>query len=327
LLALSAASCNRTSIEGVVYDVKGAPLPGVTVRAVPSDVETLTDALGHYSLLAQPNVVDLDFMKNGYTSGRLELPELKTFTLRAGDVSLWILPQSSGVYLYENNRYKRAAPLEPERFGIKNAVAFGASILPEMAETDDPATMILCFKMPPYDVRMSKLHAVQAMSSQAGRGMQEAWVQEASIPIEMAPVDEPERLLLQIRSPEKLTPGVYAVHWGALEGHNATDSRMFMFKCVDPAQPEQPKPESPPEPPKEDGKTKTKTKAEDKTDAKRKAEAKPSESEKRPVAETAIDTEAADAEAPSPETGEDKPSKTAPVQNEAIKVDGANHAR
>jgi hypothetical protein len=47
-----------------------------------------------------------------------------------------------------------------------------------------------------------------------------------------------------------LTPGVYAVHWGALEGYTTTDSRMFLFRVGEAEPPPaeaQPTPEKPPE--------------------------------------------------------------------------------
>ena len=282
LLCAGVASCNRAVVEGSVLDVQGSPLPGVTVRARGGDAETTTDALGHYALKTRPDIRGLDFIKNGYTSGSLDLDVKESRTFPASAVSLWCLPQSAGVFLYEDYRYRRSAPVEPERFGLRNSISFGMGKLSDLEATASPEPLLICYKMPPYDVHMSRLHAVQAMSSQAGKGQQEAWIQEVSIPVELLPIDEPERMLLQVRAGEALAPGVYAVHWGALEGHTTTDPRMFMFRVLDPAHPEEA--ETAPEPPKPNEGTKP----------------KPTQPEAAPSARSVIDTQAADAEGARP---------------------------
>lgn len=272
LLCLGGACCNRAVVEGAVVDVQGSPLPGVTVRASGGEAETITDALGRYALTTRPGIRGLDFIKNGYTSGYLALEVNEARSLTASTVSLWCVPQGAGVFLFEDYRYRRTTPMEAERFGMQNSILFGVSKLPDLEATGSPEPLLVCHRMPPYDVRMGRLHAVQAISSQAGKGQQEAWVQDVSISVELAPIDEPERLLLQVRAAEPLTPGVYAVHWGALEGHTTTDPRIFMFRVFDPAHPElaEPAPEAP--------------------------KAKPKQQEAAAPAESSIDTQAADAE-------------------------------
>ena len=93
---------------------------------------------------------------------------------------------------------------------------------------------------------------------------------------------EPERLLLQLRMAEPLRPSVYAVHWGALDGHTSTDSRAFLFRVIDPAHPEEA--EKPPERPQPSEPAKAKP--------------KPKPPEPAPASAPAVDTEAADAEGP-----------------------------
>lgn len=290
LLCAVLVSCNRATVTGVVVDVQGRSLPGVAVHARGGDAEALTDALGQYALKTPPGIRGLDFLKNGYTSGHLDIDVNAARTFTANRVSLWCLPQTAGVFLFEDNHYRRSTPIEPERFGLKDKSVFGTGRPSNIETTPLPQPLLICYKMPPYDVYMSRLHPVQAMSSQAGKGQQEAWIQEAPIRVELLPIDEPERLLLQVRTAEALQPGVYAVHWGALDGHTSTDPRMFLFRVIDPAHPDEAEklPEKPPEKPQQPEPPKAKPKP------------KPPESAPAPTSEPAIDTEAADAEAAAP---------------------------
>jgi hypothetical protein len=234
VLCLLLMSCERAVVQGTVVDIEGRPLPGVSVRAAGGEGEAITNALGRYSLTTHSGIGGLEFIKNGYTLGRLDLAVSEPRTFKANTVSLWCLPQSAGVYLFENSQYRRTTPIEPERFALQNSIVYGIGKLPELEAAGSPVPLLICHKMPPYDVRMSRLHEIEAMSAQAGKGKQTAWVQEASIPVELLPIDEPERLLMQVRTPEALTPGVYALHWGALDGHTTTDTRVFAFKVSEP---------------------------------------------------------------------------------------------
>jgi hypothetical protein len=55
----------------------------------------------------------------------------------------------------------------------------------------------------------------------------------------VAPADEPKHLLGEVRFLDALEPGVYALHWGALNGYSATDSRLFLFAVPSPEPPPQ----------------------------------------------------------------------------------------
>jgi hypothetical protein len=134
--------------------------------------------------------------------------------------------------------------------------------------------------MPGYDVHFCRLHVIPASSPQ-GSDRREVWASEVSLPVELVPIDEPERCLVQIRLSEALTPGLYGVHWGALEGYTATDPRLFLFEVVDAAHPEKtasPEPEKP-------------------APAKTPKSAKGAKPEVRQTETEPTDTEAADAEA------------------------------
>ena len=236
-LGVACVSCNRVVVEGLVTDTKGDTLPGVAVSAPGGEYETLTNAVGRYALTCAPGVQGLDFIKNGYTSGHLQLEVLEPRSVSASTMSLWRLPPATGVYLLEDYRYRRLMPLEPKPFTLQGGgLAFGATSLPKLEDTPHQDPVIMCHRMRAYDGRLARLHTVKA-SAPGGSGVQDTWVSETTIPMEMVAIDEPERFLTQVRATEPLAPGVYAMHWGALEGRTAAGSepRMFLFRVADAA--------------------------------------------------------------------------------------------
>ena len=55
------------------------------------------------------------------------------------------------------------------------------------------------------------------------------WAAAVRLPIETIPVDLPERLLWQIRPAVAMQPGVYAIHWGALDGDSTTEESVYLI--------------------------------------------------------------------------------------------------
>ena len=55
------------------------------------------------------------------------------------------------------------------------------------------------------------------------------------------PLDEPDRLLVELAPAAMLEPGTYAVHWGAFEGLASLEPRVFLFRVPDPAATEEEK--------------------------------------------------------------------------------------
>jgi hypothetical protein len=286
LAVIALVSCDRCAVRGAVVDMNGEPLPGVAVTAATGEAEALTNALGQYTLYGKPGAMDLYFMKDGYTSGRLAIEIAEPRTANAVPVSLWRLPQTAGVFLFETNRYRGAAPLQPKQFlSSGNTFIYGTQRIPNLEETTSTAPLLLCHRMPLYDVRFCRLHSIPASAPEIPGSALTVWASEAAFPVEIVPLDEPERYLAQIRLSEPLTPGVYAVHWGALDGYGTTDRRMFLFRVVDAARaPETQEPAAEPSPAKPD------------TAAKPEA-AKPAK--EPPAAEIPPDTRAVDAEADS----------------------------
>jgi len=54
----------------------------------------------------------------------------------------------------------------------------------------------------------------------------------------MEPIDLPEGQLQRVVVDRPLQPGVYAVHWGAIEGYTTLDARAYVFRVVEPPEPE-----------------------------------------------------------------------------------------
>lgn len=273
-----AAGCNRTTVDGSVQDVRGVALPGVAVVAEGAEAQTLTDGLGHYSLSASAGITGIRLVKDGYTSGYLALEGASGRSITARMVALWPLPPGAGSYLVDEYRYRAMTVSEPKPYATEHGPVYGCRVMGAIEKAVQPDPLILCHKVPAYDVRLARLHSVKTTGPEGGF---DVWVAEASIAVDAAPVDEPERYLVQIRTAEPLTPGVYAMHWGAFEGRASIEPRAFLFAVEDPSHPAA---ETPPVP-----------------------ESKPAKAPKKAPAPNAsaippenVDTTAADAEAEAP---------------------------
>jgi hypothetical protein len=236
LLAAGLVSCNRAElvggaeIRGAVVDIRGEPVPGVVVSLSDPLTQCLTDGLGQYSLRTEPGRVELHFMKTGYTSGTMAIEETGLGTVIARPLSLWCLPQTAGLFLFEDYSYRRAAALKPRAYvESKDRVIYGVGKLTGIIETQAAQPLLLCYKMPSYDAKLCRLAATRAATPDSPGLEEDVWVFSESAPLAMAPVDEPERLLWEVRLMGPLEPGIYALHWGALDGYTTTDERIFVF--------------------------------------------------------------------------------------------------
>ncbi len=230
------AGCERSVIEGMVVDVKGEALPGVAVGLVNGEAQGVTDACGRYKLAFEPGALEIEFIKTGYTPGRLDLRVHEARLVDAATVVLWPLPLSKGVYLFEGYRYRQMEAAEPQPYRTnEHDVVHGIERAPEL-ETQNRTPLILCYKMPHYDVHFCRLEQVEAASFQSPDLMyaQRVWVRAESLPVVIDPIDEPEASLIELRLSRPLDPGVYAVHWDALDGYTTTDPRAFLFSLTEP---------------------------------------------------------------------------------------------
>lgn len=240
------AGCNPNVIEGSVADVQGNPLPGVAVQAQSGGAQAITDALGQYRLPFLPGKVTLEFMKTGYTPGRLELTVGQWRRVQANAVALWPLPPSKGVYLFERFRYQAMGAAEPRpyRMGLRDAV-HGAAKSPDVT-TENPNPCMVCFKMPDYDLAFCKMRLadVSLPGFDSGGATEKVWIRAQPLPVLLEPIDQPDATLVELRLSRPLEPGVYGIHWGALDGYASTDSRVFLFRVAEPGKTLTPEEES-----------------------------------------------------------------------------------
>jgi hypothetical protein len=262
LLACLLAGCDRlVVVRGKVLDVRGAALPGVAVTVQGADYDTLTDGLGQYSLRCASGTLNLEFMKTGYTPGILRVEAKDRMLIDVLDAVIWPLPGRKGVYLFEQFRYQEMSRIEPKRyvdangkpvFAIKNDPAVETL---EMvgAERRPGAPLILCFKQPDFDATLCRMvqaevtlpQAATQSTAQSGTPpstpapvvKEKAWVVWEKVESLLTPIDEQTKQLAELRPMLPLSPGVYAVHWGALEGHTSTDPHAFLFRIAEPPVP------------------------------------------------------------------------------------------
>lgn len=234
VLIVCCAGCHRGAVSGTVRNVRGEALGGVVVQVAGGGRQVTTDARGHYRIAPSPRDVALEFSKTGYAPAQLLLDGLSpSERKRGGDVSMWPLPESAGVYLLEDHRYFPASWAIPGQFFISGGtVAYGTRSEATLSvHAREP--LILCYHTPRYDARLTRLIRAEPMQSDGKSVAPEIWTAGGSIDADLVPVDSPQGMLMRLRIDHPLEPGVYAIHWGALEGYTTLENRMFMFEITE----------------------------------------------------------------------------------------------
>lgn len=238
LAAILATSCNPCVVRGTVVDMKGEPIPGVSVSLDAGEPHALTDELGRYALSISPGRVPLHFIKSGYTAGHLVLDVAEPRGVAANPVSLWCLPANTGAYLVENWKYVRMTASEPKPYtSTEKGLIYGIARLPETPRTTLQSPVVILYNLPSFDIKVCRLRQVEAALLDSPGERQTVWAQEMVIGTRLRPVDEPERTLWEASLIDPLEPGVYAIHWGALQGQAENELRAFLFSVYDPAKP------------------------------------------------------------------------------------------
>ena len=264
----ASSGCSRKALEGVVVTVRGETLPGVAVAIKGTDFQAVTDGVGQYRLPAIAGTHAITFSKTGYTPGLLELTIDQPRPVTATTVSLWPLPESKSIYLFENFRYTRTDVLTPGPWSSKrdSTIIYGVKRDIE-ASTTNPQPMIVCYnKAMPSEVKLSRLEQV-AVEPGIGQSSDKAiriWSPVEDYPVTCEAIDAPAEELRRLALQGPLPPGAYAIHWGGLTGGQTNEEqRIFCFRIVDPNAPppaeepapakdnESPKEEAPPVPPEE----------------------------------------------------------------------------
>lgn len=238
LLGIVLSACApQATVKGVVLDIRGQQLPGVSVTTAGGAFAS-TDALGNYTLRTAPGGLRLDFHKTGYTAGWLELDLPGSTTRQADNIQLWPLPESKGVYLFQDFTYTALDRQEPRRYvDANNRNIFGV-VRPPQASTENTSPLLIAHRLPTYDVHVHRLEKVRASLptvSNVAPG-ETIWAPTVEIPVLATPIDEPDRLLVDLRFEHPLAPGDYAVHWGALQGFTTNDTRAFLLHIGPPTE-------------------------------------------------------------------------------------------
>lgn len=95
LLAILFFSCTKKKIEGQVFDYFNQPLEGVIVTIANSTFQATTDSKGSYSIDYVPGSINLNYAKQGYTSGNLNLDITHKESFPAQRIVLIKIPTSS----------------------------------------------------------------------------------------------------------------------------------------------------------------------------------------------------------------------------------------
>jgi len=253
------SSCDymhKVYLQGEVTDVSGQRLPGAVVKVRGTEFEDLTNGVGRYFFGVTTGNLQLEFVKTGYTPGRMEITVDSLGRVEAPTIALWPLPVGEGVYYCKNYRYYEAARPRPNRYQVKDmGEMWGTPVNPDLiipwtdpeTHTEGNPPFMIGHKMPAYDARMHKMQKVKAAliqtqvrqhvetdKKQEMQYPEEIWIAEQIIAIYSRVLDEQEKLLVELKATSPLEPGVYAIHWGALEGYDSIDPRIFMFELQAP---------------------------------------------------------------------------------------------
>lgn len=227
---LGLAACDRPLIEGIVVNVQGERLPGVAVRVAGTDYNALTNALGEYKIAYSPGDVRLEYFKSGYTAEAQGLKIAERAPVAAEPVQMWRLPAAAGVYLFEDFRYKDVTRVEPKRYYLEDGEAVYGTERAPLLRTDNLSPEIVAYNLPRYDARISRLIETPAKRTAVTEDVTSIWAEAGTTRPQVSPVTEDDADLLRIVLDDALEPGVYAVHWGALDGYAILDSRIHMFR-------------------------------------------------------------------------------------------------
>jgi len=228
------AGCNRTGVYGIVTNPEGETLPGVSVRLTDnSEISAITNVLGEYHLNAKPGRHSIQYAKSGYTLVNTDLLLEKSSSRLLPKIEMWNLPQSNSVFFYNKTLYSPTTWLKPKRyFMIDNGPSFGTTREPELL-TDESMPFIVCYRMPRYDARLTRLQQRKAQLPQDETQTFDVWVPSGTISVNLDPVVPSDPSLLKVNLYEHLEPGRYALHWGALDGYTTIDDRMYIFEILE----------------------------------------------------------------------------------------------
>lgn len=252
LSLLVAAGCDpKVSLQGLVTNLEGEPLPGVSVKIEAAQAFGVTNGNGIFgkrpnTVSVPPGTWELVYIKSGFTSAQQPLEARNPGLLEVPPVALWPLPAAKGVYILDGDHYNPLTRVTPERHRTpENAPLFGTKLSPEL-DLDEAPAYFISHKMANYDWHLSRLEKVEVLrpgvepdaltGTDQPEGLTETiWAESVRLPIDALPVDLPERLLWRIAPAAPMGPGVYALHWGALDGDTTTEESAYLISIQDPS--------------------------------------------------------------------------------------------
>jgi len=235
-LLMSLTACNRDYIDGRVTDRRGEALPGVTVTVAGTTAQDLSDGLGRYRIATPAGAFTLVFSKSGYTSAQLKIEARHRGA--APDAKLWVLPMNAGVYDATPAAYRETTWALPKQHYLKDgSAAFGIELPAEVTEsTNEP--FLLTHRTPRYNAQLSRLVAEEARLAGIEAKSIEVWVEAGTMAVGLEPLDPTDSLLQHVQIGRALEPGIYGIHWGAMEGYTTLDNRVFLFRVPEPPESE-----------------------------------------------------------------------------------------
>lgn len=239
------AGCGRPVVEGEVRNVRGEQLPGVVVSVLGTEFQDLSDARGAFRVRYASGRRRVRFSKTGYSSREIRLGDAGG-RVHVDPVTLWQLPSSAGVFLFEDYQYESTTRVFPERFFMAEGHVDHGTQRETAAHTASSRPVIVCFNTPRYGTLLSRLRREEAKIATKNSSAFQVWVAAGTEKVDLVPIDNPDGLLLRLQLVQPLEPGVYAVHWGALDGYLTLERRMFMFEVLTPRMPVEAPPVDPP---------------------------------------------------------------------------------
>ncbi len=222
------AGCSLGTVQGRVVDMNDEALPGVAVNVLETAYQDVTDSRGEYRVRYEPGEIRLRFSKTGYTPAAFATESEYPRPIYAETVRMWRLPPNRGVYIFDGARYHDTDAVEPAAYGSVHGTEKWVE-----ARAPDPNPWLIAYKMPEGGAQLVRLEFVEATRTTAegepGEAV-EVWAASGAVPVESKPLDEPEHLLRELSYEGPLEPGVYAVHWGALDGTPSPEPQIFMFR-------------------------------------------------------------------------------------------------
>lgn len=232
--AIMLSGCGTPAMSGIVRNVEGEALPGVSIQVAGSDTTAVSNARGEYQLDVGSGRHTIVYAKSGYTVSRLDVTnDVESIPV----VELWNLPPQKSVFLYDNTLYTPTTWVMPKRFYMTDGtIDHGTQRIPE-AVTDKPVPTILFYRTPRYDARLTRLQEKEAQLPQDDKQKFNIWAAGGTVGIDLEPVDPADPSLMRLNFTETLQPGMYAIHWGALEGYTVIDERIYLFEVIPPENP------------------------------------------------------------------------------------------